>query len=50
MELIIALVAVSAFFCACVWAYRCERDAWNGGICADTGEPWQSFLDFLGCH
>lgn len=43
MEQIIALALLALLSSLFVFSYRWERDAWNGGICAATGEAWESF-------
>ena len=36
-------VIILAIVCGMIWQRSNEIRWWNGGICKDTGEPWEYF-------
>jgi hypothetical protein len=42
-ELIIPIAALVIMLAAFYFGYRREKAEWNGGVCAETGLPWEQF-------
>lgn len=34
---------IAAIFALGIFGYRSERRVWHGGICKETGRPWEYF-------
>ena len=43
MEYIMLGIWFVLFFGGGAWGYRIDKRKWNGGVCPETGEPWELF-------